>query len=209
MPSQPSRPRSTTVKTDHTHSLTVLNAFPNPYTLADAESWITIATARQPLRNFAVCHADGTYAGGIGLKPIGDVEYRTMVIGYWFGQAHWGAGLATDAVIGFSRWCFENSMSFVPYPCFAFPFLGRGRVCARNAMGKGRVCADGRNIVPELLRLEASVFGPNTASARVLEKAGYTLEGVRRKAACKNGEVIDMKMYALLKEECLGVTDEE
>jgi [ribosomal protein S5]-alanine N-acetyltransferase len=56
---------------------------------------------------------------------------------------------------------------------------------------------------PELLRLEAGAFGPNIGSQRVLAKAGYTLEGRRRRAAIKNGQVIDLVMYGLLREECL------
>lgn len=42
----------------------------------------------------------------------------------------------------------------------------------------------------------------NTASCRVLEKAGFQYEGTLRKNAVKNSRVVDMKMYALLREEC-------
>lgn len=41
----------------------------------------------------------------------------------------------------------------------------------------------------------------NTASARVLEKAGYVLEGTMRRAAIKEGVVLDQFMYAALKTE--------
>ena len=33
------------------------------------------------------------------------------------------------------------------------------------------------------------------------EKAGFQLEGTLRKNAVKNGEVLDMKLYALVREE--------
>ncbi|ROW01536.1 hypothetical protein VSDG_02110 [Cytospora chrysosperma] len=46
--------------------------------------------------------------GAIGLKPLGDVEARTLELGYWVGRAHWGNGYATEAVAGFSRWAFET-----------------------------------------------------------------------------------------------------
>ena len=52
---------------------------------------------------------------------------------------------------------------------------------------------------PEICRLFAQVFPWNTASMRVLEKAGYTRECVLRKAAVKAGEVIDLVQYALLR----------
>jgi RimJ/RimL family protein N-acetyltransferase len=48
----------------------------------------------------------------------------------------------------------------------------------------------------KLLRIEAVVFEWNPASARVLEKAGYTLEGVMRRSAVKDGVVIDRSLYA-------------
>ncbi|KAH8884527.1 acyl-CoA N-acyltransferase [Thozetella sp. PMI_491] len=84
------------------------NMFPSPYTLADAEAWIKIATERKPIRNFAIFKLDGTYVGGIGLKPGADVYYRTMEIGYWIGEAHWGQGLTTEVARHFTRWAFEN-----------------------------------------------------------------------------------------------------
>jgi RimJ/RimL family protein N-acetyltransferase len=47
-----------------------------------------------------------------------------------------------------------------------------------------------------LLRLEAPVFAWNPASMRVLEKCGYQREGILRKSAFKDGEVIDTMLYA-------------
>ena len=51
----------------------------------------------------------------------------------------------------------------------------------------------------DIIRIFAEPFARNIASCRVLEKAGFKLEGVLRSNAVKNGEVLDMKMYALLK----------
>lgn len=39
-------------------------------------------------------------------------------------------------------------------------------------------------------------FARDTASARVLEKAGYMREGVLRRSAIKDGVVLDQLMYA-------------
>ena len=49
----------------------------------------------------------------------------------------------------------------------------------------------------ELHRLEAAVFAWNAASMRILEKSGFVREGVLRRSAVKDGEVIDRVMYAL------------
>jgi RimJ/RimL family protein N-acetyltransferase len=50
-------------------------------------------------------------------------------------------------------------------------------------------------------RLQATVFGWNPASARVLEKAGYTLEGRQRRAVVKDGREGDLLLYARLASE--------
>jgi RimJ/RimL family protein N-acetyltransferase len=39
------------------------------------------------------------------------------------------------------------------------------------------------------------------ASARVLEKAGYSREGVLRQNVIKDGRVLDQLMYAILRDE--------
>jgi len=48
----------------------------------------------------------------------------------------------------------------------------------------------------DLCRLYAHVFAWNEASARVLQKAGYSLEGRLRKSVTKDGQTIDQLMYA-------------
>ena len=50
-----------------------------------------------------------------------------------------------------------------------------------------------------LERVQAGVFAGNRASARVLEKAGFTLEGCLRSAVKKEGRVMDLLMYARLR----------
>ena len=49
-----------------------------------------------------------------------------------------------------------------------------------------------------LIRLYATVFDFNQASMRVLEKAGFTEEGILKSSAIKNGNVIDEHLYALV-----------
>lgn len=55
----------------------------------------------------------------------------------------------------------------------------------------------------DIIRIFAEPFAYNTASCRVLEKAGFQFEGTLRSNAVKNGRVLDMKMYALLKDKAL------
>jgi len=51
-----------------------------------------------------------------------------------------------------------------------------------------------------LSRIYAQVFGFNPASARVLEKAGFTLEGTLRRSAIKDGVITDQLQFARLRD---------
>jgi RimJ/RimL family protein N-acetyltransferase len=48
----------------------------------------------------------------------------------------------------------------------------------------------------KIVRLSAPVFSPNKASMRVLEKCGYSLEAIHRKAIFKNDEFMDEHIFA-------------
>lgn len=76
------------------------------------------------------------------------------------------------------------------------PFWGKGIMSA--AVREICALAFGRL---DIVRIEAGVFSFNTGSRRVLEKAGFTLEGILRQSVSKNGRMHDAYMYALLKDE--------
>ncbi len=74
------------------------------------------------------------------------------------------------------------------------PFWGRGVVS--SAVAAFTPWAFDRF---DLLRIWAGVFETNPASARVLEKAGYELEGRHRAAVVKDGRTLDELVYARLR----------
>jgi RimJ/RimL family protein N-acetyltransferase len=51
----------------------------------------------------------------------------------------------------------------------------------------------------DITRLYAEVFSNNIASIRVLEKAGYVYEGCQRKHVIKDGKILDMLIYAVVR----------
>lgn len=51
----------------------------------------------------------------------------------------------------------------------------------------------------DIIRIFAEPFAHNAASCRVLEKAGFQLEGTLRCNAVKNGKAMDMQMYSIIK----------
>lgn len=58
--------------------------FPNPYTLKDAEEWISLNQDRMPVINFAI-EAGGQLAGGCGIFFKEDIYRCSAEIGYWLG----------------------------------------------------------------------------------------------------------------------------
>ena len=53
----------------------------------------------------------------------------------------------------------------------------------------------------DILRIYAEPFSYNTGSCRALEKAGFHYEGLMKNNAVKNGKLLDMKLYALTRDE--------
>ena len=53
----------------------------------------------------------------------------------------------------------------------------------------------------QMNRVDSCIMGYNIASIKLVEKQGYTLEGVRRRYAYKKGEYHDLLLYGLLREE--------
>ena len=52
----------------------------------------------------------------------------------------------------------------------------------------------------DIIRIFAEPFAHNIASCRALEKAGFQYEGTLKSNAVKCGSIVDMKMYALVRE---------
>jgi len=76
----------------------------------------------------------------------------------------------------------------------AEPFWGRGL-----ATGALRFITEYSFETLPVERLQASVFGWNPASARVLEKVGYRLEGRLRHAVLKDGQIGDLLIFGRLR----------
>ena len=139
------------------------NAFPHPYSLADAQQYIENSMSRDGNRCIIrVIEADGVPVGSIGVFLGSDVYEKTAEIGYWLAEPYWGRGIMPRAV---REMC---DLAFDTY---------------------------------DLECIYAEVFSENPASCRVLEKAGFTREGVKRRGICKNGRVMDGVLHTLLRGE--------
>lgn len=125
---------------------------PHPYSLSDAEGWISRAHGQNPdrERNFVIDHEDDGVIGMISLFPslAGPAGHGPSVgpgvgseLGYCIGSSWSGRGFATEAVQGLLDWT--------------------------RTVWKRRAIAAGH-------------FDDNPASGRVLEKAGFLYTGERR-----------------------------
>ena len=83
------------------------DAFPYPYTLSDAHSWISLVMQQSPEANFAIASTD-ELIGGIGLTFRGDIHRRSAEIGYWLAEPFWGQGIATAALRAVTDYAFAN-----------------------------------------------------------------------------------------------------
>lgn len=135
----------------------VRDRFPYPYSITDAEAFISRVTAELPERNFAIV-VDDAVAGGVVCMPGEDIHRVSAEVGYWLGAPARGKGIATEALRAFVAWIWTNS---------------------------------------DLQYLEAGVFTYNPASARVLEKAGFSLAYTARNSSIKDGVLRDEWIYSL------------
>ena len=76
----------------------------------------------------------------------------------------------------------------------AQPYWGRG-----ITTGAVRAMTDWAFEAWQLNRVWAGVFAWNPASARVLEKAGYSFEARLKQSAVKDGELVDELIYAVVR----------
>lgn len=134
--------------------------FPRPYTLQDAQGWISSCSESRPPMNLAIEYR-GAAIGGVGGRLGAGEMRKTMTFGYWIGEAFWGRGIATGVVA-----------AYVPYAFASF----------------------------NVERIEAHVFAPNLASARVLEKCGFSMEGRLARRIVVEEQMVDEFMFARLRD---------
>jgi RimJ/RimL family protein N-acetyltransferase len=67
---------------------------PHPYSLADAQAFITSVAASERETAFLIAMRDDTVIGACGVAML---DGRTPELGYWLGVAFWGRGYATEA----------------------------------------------------------------------------------------------------------------
>lgn len=142
---------------DRNVSAMLLDRFPYPYTLEDAENFIRIKIDEEPVTNFAI-DIGGEVVGAIGVDMRLDIYRKTPLLGYWISPDHRGKGVVTQAVELITNYAFTHL---------------------------------------DIICIQANTLSNNPASMRVLEKAGFTKQGILPKSVIKDGEILDEHLYTL------------
>jgi RimJ/RimL family protein N-acetyltransferase len=71
--------------------------FPHPYTVADADYWLTRCATLSPGTHWAI-EVEGEAVGSVGFDIGEDVQARSAEFGYWLGERYWGRGIMSAAV---------------------------------------------------------------------------------------------------------------
>ncbi|HSO87189.1 MAG TPA: GNAT family protein [Draconibacterium sp.] len=88
-------------------SINLRDGFPNPYTIADAESFLEKYAGQKSSLVLAIEY-NGIYAGNIGLHKGNDVYRKSAEIGYFLGEQYWNLGIMTKAVALICDYGFKN-----------------------------------------------------------------------------------------------------
>lgn len=137
--------------------------------------------------------------------PVTDLKSAKDMLD-WYHQLYadkygwrWGVALKTTneliGTCGFHQWYQDERHAEIGYD-FRFAFWGKGY--ATEVVQ--RAIEFGFNKMT-LHRIEADCDERNIGSARVLEKTGFTLEGIWRERAMVKGEFINLKQYGILERE--------
>ena len=81
--------------------------FPHPYTKNNGEFFINLQMSQTPAQ-VKVIEIDGKFAGAVGLHFHEDVRRKSLEIGYWLGEPHWGNGIMPQAVKQMIKYSFET-----------------------------------------------------------------------------------------------------
>jgi ribosomal-protein-alanine N-acetyltransferase len=83
------------------------DGFPHPYTLADAENFLSKFTNQDPVTYFGIDY-NGEYVGNISLVPCQDIYRMSAEIGYFIGEPFWNKGIVTTAVNLITEYGFQH-----------------------------------------------------------------------------------------------------
>lgn len=99
--------------------------FPHPYSTRDGRNFLRTIVGIRPETVFAIA-VNEEAVGCIGFMLQHDVERVSGEIGYWLGEAYWGRGITSEAVVAITRYAIEHHQLT---RLFALPFAFNAASC--------------------------------------------------------------------------------
>jgi ribosomal-protein-alanine N-acetyltransferase len=84
----------------------LFDRFPSPYTMADAEAFVSRKLNQNPITSFVIA-IDDQLAGVIGIDFREDIYRKAPLLGYWLAEEYWGQGIMTVVKL-VADYAFEN-----------------------------------------------------------------------------------------------------
>ena len=82
----------------------LFEGFPRPYTLSDAEAWCGGVWTSAAFGQVWAIEVAGEAIGCISVVPQQGWMGCNAEVGYWIGRAHWGRGIASEALSMVTDW---------------------------------------------------------------------------------------------------------
>lgn len=103
------------------------DGLPYPYTVKDAEEFITAMLSADQEKTFAFAITlDDKVIGSIGVFRCENIHFRTAEMGYYIGESYWSKGIMTSAVKQTCQYIFEHTDII---RIFAEPFSNNAASC--------------------------------------------------------------------------------
>lgn len=83
------------------------DGFPHPYSRRDGREFLRRMRTARPETTFAIA-VEGRAVGAIGFVLREDVERVSSEVGYWLGEAFWGRGITTEALVAITDYAIKT-----------------------------------------------------------------------------------------------------
>jgi ribosomal-protein-alanine N-acetyltransferase len=111
----------------------LFEGFPRPYTLADAQAWCAKDARSSAVELVWGIDVAGEAIGCIGLRPDAGWLRCNAEVGYWIGRAHWGRGIAGEALGLVTRWAWQAHPELTRLYAPIFAWNAGSQAVARKA----------------------------------------------------------------------------
>lgn len=118
--------------------LNLRDAFPHPYTAANAQEFLDMVDRQNPVTFYAIATREEAI-GGIGISLKQDVHRLTAEMGYWLAEPYWAKGMMTETIAKFTDYAFKH---FQLARIYAEPYANNFGSC--RALEKAGYALEGR-----------------------------------------------------------------